>query len=234
MDTEQLIVIDGADAAGKKTQTRLLADALREEGRAVATFDFPRYEESAFGKLLRRALAGEFGSFGEVSPYLSSWLYTLDRVSARDALIKALSRSVVLCDRYVPSNIAYQAAKLPEKEQDEFIRLLEEAEYGELGIPRPRLVVYLSVPVEVSQRLMKTEGRTLDVHEADLEYQRRVNSVYRRLAGERPDWTVIECAPDGRLLSKDEIHRKVYDVIAQRRRRFPKAGAPDPRDEHTN
>jgi dTMP kinase len=208
-----LIVIDGADAAGKATQTRLLEKMLRELGVPVVTFDFPQYEDNVFGQTLRKALAGEYGDFRNVSPYLASWLWTLDRVVTVPKLRTAYREGVVLCNRYVPSNIAYQAAKLPDEEQDAFIEFLEDAEYNVLGIPRPTCVIYLSVPEDVSQKLMQKRGGNLDQHEADVEYQRRVNAVYHKLAVKDPWWHIIECAPHGELLAPQKIHAEVVNAV---------------------
>jgi dTMP kinase len=207
-----LIVIDGADAAGKTTQTQLLVAALEAQGERVAMFDFPRYQTSSFGKLLREALTGKYGDFLALSPYISSWLYTLDRVSAREELGEALSEGVVVCNRYVPSNIAYQAAKLPPEEREAFIDFLEEAEYDELRLPHPSLVIYLAVPEEVSRELA-TARAVLDQHEENIAYQREVNAVYRKLAEERDGWHLINCAPEGKLLSREAIHDLVLAVV---------------------
>jgi dTMP kinase len=208
-----LIVIDGADAAGKATQTKLLEDSLVERGVRVTVFDFPQYGYNTFGRTLRKALTGAYGNFREVSPYIASWLWTLDRVVTIPALCAACTEGVVLCNRYVPSNIAYQAAKLPDEEQDAFIEFLEDAEYDVLGIPRPDCVIYLSVPAEVSQKLMQKRGGRLDQHEADVEYQRRVNAVYHKLAVKDPWWHIIECAPHGELLAPQKIHAEVVNAV---------------------
>lgn len=217
----KLIVIEGGDGAGKATQTDLLIHSLRARGVSVFKQDFPRYE-TIFGAMCGRALRGEFGDFVKMHPVLASALYTLDRAVALPGLRKDLSKGLVISNRYVPSNIAYQAAKLSGKQQTDFISYMEAAEYREIGLPKPDLVIYLYVPVVTAQRLIaqkdargymgKRKGAK-DQSEANIEYQQRVVSTYRKLSKGRSDWVVINCTKRGKLLSREEIHNKIRLVV---------------------
>src|SRR5258708_1619076 len=187
----KLIVIEGADGSGKATQARLLSRALEEYG-PVASYEFPRYKQSEFGRLIGRSLTGEFGDFLNLSPYLSSLPYMLDRARAKYLLIESLKEGNVVCDRYTPSNIAFQSAKLKPAERKEFITFLERAEYEELGLPAPDLVVYLSVPTSItSELLLKKEKRAYigvgekDQYEKNVEYQQEAMNIYRDLSKKR-------------------------------------------------
>ncbi|KKR46399.1 MAG: Thymidylate kinase [Parcubacteria group bacterium GW2011_GWA1_40_21] len=219
----KFIVIEGGDGAGKGTQAKLLVDRLSKETK-VAFFDFPQYEKTLAGKLVGRYLKGEFGDPLLLSPYIASLPYALDRIAARDELNKALEKGVVICNRYIPSNIGHQASKLPEDKRDEFISWLEQMEYGELKLPKPTLVIYLYVPVEISSHLVeKKEARAYiggesakgakDGHEKDMEYQQKVIDVYTKISKERNDWKLINCVEDGRLLSVEEIHDKIMRIV---------------------
>lgn len=218
----KFIVIEGGDGAGKGTQAKLLVERMSKEGK-VSYFDFPQYEILT-GKLVGRYLKGEFGDPLLLSPYIASLPYALDRVVARDELIKAIEEGIVICNRYTPSNIGHQASKLPEDKRDEFISWLEEMEYGELKLPKPTLVIYLYVSVEISSGLVeKKEARAYiggaeskgvkDGHEKDLDYQQKVINVYTKMSKERNDWKLINCVEDGRLLSVEEIHEKIMEVV---------------------
>ena len=219
----KLIVLEGGDGAGKGTQTELLMSALRAKGVRVSVFDFPQYNLSNFGKLCGRALTGEFGDFVKLSPYLASLPYTLDRVAAREKLRDALARGIVVCNRYTPSNIAYQAAKLSGAAREKFVRFLEDAEYRELLLPSPTLVLYLYVPVRIAHALVAEKtvreylGRARgarDQHEKSRAYQEGVVKTYLWLAKRNPNtWKVIPCAPRGKILPREDIHRLVLAEV---------------------
>jgi dTMP kinase len=219
----KLIVLEGGDGSGKGTQTRLLIDALAKAGVNLQEFDFPRYEGSSFGKLCGEALKGLHGDFRNMSPYISSLPYVLDRVSAKNTLEQALEKGTVICNRYTPSNIAYQSAKLSGKEKQDFIKFIEDAEYKELGLPKPDLVIYLYVPIEMSQKLIgKKKARSYlgkqgsrDQHEQDVAYLVRAVQTYLELAEKykRQNWHVVDCLEKGVMLSRDEIHRKIFGIV---------------------
>lgn len=217
MPRGSLIVLDGADGVGKETQTKLLVKALMTKKIAVEVFHFPRYNKSSFGALLKKALIGEFGDFKSLSPYLASLPFVLDRMSAFNEIYDALlNGSVVICDRYTPSNIAYQAAKFDgKKEQDDFISFLELAEYEELGLPKPALVIYLDVSTEASQKLMKDDKRKKDQHERDILYQEKVRRIYSRLSNERDDWVRIVCSRGKKLMTKEGIHNLILRRVLE-------------------
>ena len=220
----KLIIIEGGDGAGKATQAELLISALKKAENRVSYFDFPQYEGSFFGALTGRALKGEFGDFRHLSPYFASLAYMLDRHSAVDKLYNALKKGVVVCNRYTPSSVAFQSTKLAKASKKAFIEFIEQAEYVELGLPRPTAVIYLNVPPTFSFEMIgqkdrrsyldrKKSGR--DQHETDRRYQSAVVRTYLELARSRPDWHVIECTEKGKLLSREDIHAKVMKVISK-------------------
>ncbi len=216
----KLIIIEGADGSGKATQSQLLEKSLSKYG-PVTTFEFPRYKKSAFGELIGRCLSGEFGDFLHMSPYLSSLPYMLDRARAKYLLIESLKDGHVICDRYTPSNIVFQSAKLPKAKRAEFVSFIEEGEYHELGLPKPDLVIYLSVPTKISAQLIaQKEMRDYmgkkgakDQHEKSVKFQKEVKNIYTDMASKRKEWKVIECYEEGKLLSREDIHRKVMNII---------------------
>jgi dTMP kinase len=216
----RLIIIEGGDGAGKATQTALLLKALKKHG-PTTFFEFPRYKQSQFGKLIRRSLDGEFGDFLTLSPYLSSLPYILDRARAKYLIQEALKEGDVVCDRYTPSNLAHQGAKLSDKERQKFVNFIEEGEYKELGLPVPDLVMYLWVPAEVSKKLLLKRGRktkrTLDTYESELDYQIKVVNTYLSLAKSHKNWRVVKCVDEaGKLLSRNQIHELVLQIVRKR------------------
>ncbi len=218
-----LITIEGGDGSGKATQSSLLFDFLKKSGNA-SYFDFPQYGKTVFGDLTGKALKGEFGDFLHMSPYFSSLPYILDRAVVKDKIILALKKGNVICNRYTPSNIGYQAAKLEGKEREDLIMFLEKGEYEEIGLPRPDVVIYLDVPRDVASNLvLQKEKRDYlgkagvkDQHEQDLSYQEKVAEVYRSLAKKRKNWHVILCAKNGKILSPEIIHAKILDTLRKK------------------
>ena len=85
----KLIVIDGSDGSGKATQTALLVERLKKEGKNVEVFDFPQYGNWS-AVFVEKYLRGEFGSMKEVNPYTASLFYALDRYAASFKLKKLL------------------------------------------------------------------------------------------------------------------------------------------------
>ncbi len=221
----KLIVIEGSDGSGKKTQLDLLKDRLKKEGHLVESLDFPQYEKTFFGKMVGRFLAGEFGGIGEVNPYLAGLPYSGDRWQASPRMKELLGKGfILLCNRYAPSNDAHQAAKLPPEKREEYFLFSEELEYEVYGIPREDAVVFLRVPAEIGQTKVdeKSErgylgGRKRDIHEADIAHLEEAEKVYLLLAQRNKHWVQIDCCDEeGNLLPREEIHELVYLALQER------------------
>lgn len=208
----RLIVVEGIDGAGKATQVALLEKALRKSGRRVAVFASPRYDLPS-GKLVRRALSGEFGDFVAASPYLSALPYFVDFSAWRDDVIAALKMGDVICDRYVYSTLAYASAKLPKGKQQRFLEEMSCVAFSELKLPRASRVILLDVPVAVSQKLMAQKKK--DQFEKNLSYQKKVAAVYASLSGGE-EWRTVRCAPKGEMRSRDSIHEEVLGLVRGR------------------
>lgn len=221
----KLIVIDGTDGSGKGTQTELLLKYLESQKKPHKYIDFPRYYTSFHGKMVARYLSGEFGGKDSASPYLSSLFYALDRLTARDEIISWLEEgNVVVANRYTTSSMAFQTARIEKAKQEEFLKWLYEMEYKEHKLPKEDLVLFLYVPVEISQKLLEkkagtqarryTNGKKKDIHESDVEYQKTVLKLYLKLAKKYPHWEVIKCVDaQGKILSIEKIHSKILSAI---------------------
>lgn len=219
----KFIVIDGSDGAGKKTQSDILIDKLKSEGREVAFYDFPQYTETLFGKMVGRYLNGEFGEADEVSPYLASLLYAGDRFQASEGIKRDLAAGkTVVSNRYIQSNMGFQTAKFQTKtEKEYFLSWLEELEYSVYGIPKADLVIYLYVPRQISQTLVDQKSRRQytqmkrDIHEKNDDFLDRVEQSYLWLAEKYPEWRKIECALENKILPIEDISRKVFEIVKE-------------------
>ena len=219
----KLIVIEGIDGAGKGTQTDLLARAFEQRGIPFVKFGFPRYQ-SSFGHLIARFLNGEFGPLPAVDPHFSALLYAGDRFEAKPHLEAALdSGRTVVTDRYIASNLAHQAARVPAESRAEFISWIRQLEYGTYGLPVEDLLIYLRVPADEGHRLVGLKSarsytaKSRDLQESDVLHLKEAALVYDELA-QAPNWVTIECfdARSEKLRSPEEIHRDVLEAVDAR------------------
>jgi dTMP kinase len=212
----KFIVIEGTDGSGKTAQFERLILALPENVK-IATMDFPRYGEPS-SYFIQKYLTGKYG--GEVGPYAAATFFAMDRFDAKLKMLQALEDGrLLLANRYVASNMAYQGAKFANRrDREEFYKWLHFLEYEQYEIPKPDLNIVLHVPAEIARALIARkpareylEGGVQDIHEIDLEHQKRAEQVYLEIAALFPnEFTVIECAPDGKLLSVEKVHELVW------------------------
>jgi dTMP kinase len=225
MKKGKLIVLDGSDGSGKATQTRFLLARLKKEGYRVKTLDFPQYEKNFFGKLIGECLVGDYGDFVKIDPHIGSVLYAADRYESKPVIERWLKQGyVVVLDRYVSSNQIHQGGKiLHPKRQREFLTWLDTMEHGVFGLPRPDRIIYLDVPTQISQSLLKTEDqkrkkvyvskRKTDLVENDEEYMRRSRENALKLVRKLNAWTKIDCTKRGELCSREAIAEKVWSEV---------------------
>lgn len=214
----KLIVIEGLDGSGKSTQEKLLGERLEKDGIKVNYIKLPNYDDDAC-ILVKQYLAGRFGDKpGDVNAYAASSFYAVDRFVSYNCYWKEkyLNGELFLADRYTTSNAYHQLTKTPREEWDSYLAWLEDFEYGKMGIPAPDAVIYLDMPVDVSQKLMtsryKGDESKKDIHEKDTDYlsQCRIAADY---ACKKLGWHRIVCAENGEPLKPEEISEKVYAVI---------------------
>ena len=214
----KLIIIEAGDGSGKATQTKLLYDRLVRMGKSVMKVEYPDYESEACAPV-KMYLRGEFGGHADdVNAYAASLFYAVDRYASykRHWGTDYEGGKLILADRYATSNAIHQMGKLPESEWADFLKWIEDLEYVKNGIPRPDLVLYLDMPVEISQRLMsqRYHGDEVkkDVHECDIAYlnQCRHTAAY---AAQLWGWCTIPCARDGAPRSIEEIGNQIFEAV---------------------
>ena len=209
MRINTLIVFEGIDGSGKATQAKMLADRLKKQGHHVTSTHSPRYEKP-IGKLVQDALHGKHGDFRNLSPYFSGLPYLLDFATMKDSLLAALKIGMVVADRYVPSTQAFHGAKLTGVARGKFIKFVAELMYGEAGLPKPNLVIYLKMTEKLAKEHLDESGKMLDQHERDTVYQKSVAEVYGKMAKDR-SWRTVECKVGE---SPKEIHERVWNAIS--------------------
>lgn len=195
-----LLAIEGIDGAGKGTLCRELLALAKGAGIRAATLSFPRYEETQFAELIGRYLRGEMGAIDQVPVRYAALLYGGDRFESRDRLLAMIAdHDLVILDRYVASNIAYNAAKLPPDERGELIAWVEQLEYGLFDLPRPDLTLLLATSTILADRLVGEKAArsytraTRDLHEADRDFLSTVAAVYDALSSAGGDaWLRVD------------------------------------------
>jgi dTMP kinase len=209
----KFFVIDGTDGSGKATQTKLLIERMRREGLAMETISFPRYDTPT-GKEVRAFLDGKYGPSSLVEPRFASKFYADDRKAAAEEIRTWLEAGRnVIADRYVASNMAHQGCKFADAaERQAFFAWDNELEFVQNGLPRPDSNIILHVPAEVAQGLAAARGK-LDGNEADLPYLKKAEQVYLEIAGSFPNFKLIECIKEGKLMSIPEIHELVWTEV---------------------
>ena len=215
----KLIVIEGPDGSGKSTQFKLLTERVAREGHEFQRLVFPQYQEES-SALIRMYLGGQFGTKpSDVNAYAASAFYAVDRYASYKKVWGQWYENggLVLSDRYTTSNAVHQASKEPEEKQAEFLKWLYEFEYDKLGLPAPDLTIYLDVPTEYTEQMMRSReaatGTQADIHEQDMEYLTTCRKMGKR-AAKFYDWTVVSCVREGKMRSIEDIHEEIYRHVA--------------------
>ncbi|MGN0459084.1 MAG: dTMP kinase [Eubacterium sp.] len=214
----KLIIMEGLDGSGKSTQTELLENYLKNKSIAYKKIKLPDYD-SPSSTLVNMYLGGEFGkNADDVNAYAASAFYAVDRFASFKLKWKQdyENGTLILADRYATSNSIYQMEKIDESEWDRYLDWSEDFEYNKIGIPKPDLVIFLDMPVEISQKLMTgryngDEGKK-DVHEANVAFLNacRKSALY---AAEKQGWRVVSCSDGDNPLPIEEIHNRIVEIV---------------------
>lgn len=218
------IVLEGVDGCGKSTQIANLQKMFTERGVKCEYVHFPRFDAPYFGDLIARFLRGELGSVEQVDPYIVAMLYAGDRRDAA-AMIRGWidEGKVVICDRYVYSNIGYQCAKVADPVEREKLRQwILSLEYEYFDIPRPDVSLFLDVPFAFTERKLREvrvgDDRDYlnggqDIHEQSLDLQQAVRRVYIDAAEYDADMHVVDCSEQGVMAAPDVIFERIKQVV---------------------
>lgn len=221
-----IIVIEGTDGSGKRTQTEKLYNRLLSEGYNVRMQSFPNYD-SPSASPVKMYLNGEFGSDDKsLDAYQASSLYAVDRLCTYNKDLKNFYENdgIIIFDRYVESNMLHQAGKIrDEVETDKFLDWLDELEFGTLKLPRANKVIFLDVPVEISMNLAKARGEyksstEKDIHESS---EGHLLNAYNsgKFVSKKYNWEVIDCVYNGEIRAIDDIAEKIYSRVIEDLRR---------------
>lgn len=247
-----LVVIEGIDGSGKGTQAQMLLDRARAEGWTAALLSFPQYQNTASSQWIAEYLKGDFGGLAEGDPLFAGMLFALDRFESKEHIKGLLAKhDLVIMDRYVASNLAYQSARITEVLPTQFVARLLKLEYEIYELPRPDLTVFLDMPVSFSAYLVSKRGpraytaeddikmgmtaqigiprEGYDIHEENTDYLHAVHKMYYHLieSCDIEPCEVINCQDEaGELRDREDIAREIWSVAEAQL----KAGPVNPAD----
>lgn len=219
----RLIAIDGGDGCGKNTQTLKLVERLEKEGKNVKYLTFPDYNKNT-SIFVKKYLNGDFGSREEVKPQVASLFFALDRYATINEWKSIFEdpEMIVICDRYVTSNMLYQMVRYENNDQQlAFLRWLETTEYDLLDLPAPDITLFLTLPLSVRKEMLetrtgKTGGNTGDIHEKDLDYLRQIDDAQYKLVN-KFNMIGIDCSTeDNKVKTIEEIHEIIYNTLKEK------------------
>jgi dTMP kinase len=188
-----LVVFEGLDQSGKQTQAERLRDRLLAAGRAVRLLDFPSYD-THIGAEIGRALKGE----RDYAADTMQLLYVANRFEWKREIERELATgTVVVCDRYLASSVAYgEAFGLDGQWLNDIQRYL----------PQPDVTVLLDIDPQLSAS-RKTANR--DKYERDLALLARVRDSYLRQAA-APGWLRLDAGRD-----RDAVAADVFQAVSE-------------------
>lgn len=215
-----LIVIEGLDGSGKSTQLELLEKNLKAKGIDCKAVSFPNYDSPAC-QPVKMYLGGEFGKKpGDVNAFAASVFYTVDRYASfkSDWGNYYENGGTIVSGRYTTSNAVHQTSKLPESEWESFLDWLYDFEYEKIAIPKPSKVIFLDMPIEVSQKLLtkRYEGddSKKDIHESDTEYLAKCRKA-AIFTAKYSGWEIIPCSENGEPRTIEAIAEDVLNSVLE-------------------
>lgn len=211
-----LIAIEGTDAAGKKTQSKMLVEWLNtkevDEGLAKL-YSFPRYD-TVLGQAILKQLQSEAPRTPESHLALQCSMLVDKFDASIDIEVDIFAGNFIVCDRWWQSALAYGTADG-----------LSPAWIARLSatLPKAQLNIFIDVSPEVAL-VRRPEAR--DFYERDRAKQELVYSNYHFLwssmmqSSDRQDWIVV----DGKR-TVSEVHEEICSAVMRRDRELS-SGAP--------
>jgi dTMP kinase len=217
-----LVAIEGADGVGKNTTATHLRETLVAAGKRATIIGFPRYGETLAGVTIGKLLAGELAV--KASPHAAATLYALDRFEWRGTIGEAAAaHDVVIFDRYIASNMAYQGARAPDGEARALMEWILALETGQFALPRPALSIYLDTPWDLAREMILKKAqrsytdRSFDEYEADIALQARVRTNYESIvaADLLGPWKTVHASEGGEMRAPEVITSEIHVHLKQ-------------------
>lgn len=189
-----IIVIEGGDQAGKKTQSELLTKALKARKLKTKLFSFPDYS-TPIGKKIESYLNGK----QKFPPQVIHCLLAANRWEKLDEIKKAISKnSVLVMNRYYQSNLIYGLVNgLP----------ANWLEHLDAGLPEADLVIVLDVKQKDAFNRKKQKR---DKFEKNKNFSQKISNTYRKVAKVKK-WKIVDASK-----SKEQVHREIMKILSKK------------------
>lgn len=219
----KFIVLEGLDGAGKSTQIKLLSKYFEDQNKKVKKIHFPMYGHNQFSDIIIKFLKGDFGDINEVDPLFVANIYAMDKYMYKEQLIKDLEENdIVILDRYVFSNLAFQGAKIKDgKKRKEIVEWIWKFEFDFLSLPYPDLMVFFDVPLDTIEERLNIErvgddrdylDGEKDIHEQDIKFQSDVRDVYFSMK-DKENYHIVDAFNDKGLLTPIELFNNYKKLL---------------------
>ena len=209
----KILAFEGLDGSGKETQTKILEKRLRDEGIKVVRIEFPNYENK-YSLFVKEYLGGQLGK--DIDPYVVSVFFSLDRLGIYKSQIENYLDDgyVVICDRYVYSNLIYQGARIKDSEEREkYFEWILDFEYEKCGLLKEEVSFFIDMPIDLSIKIIKSRGEH-DIYEKDEKFLKdcydNCKYIYKKY-----NLVHINCCVNEKLLSVDEIGEIIYKKVLE-------------------
>jgi dTMP kinase len=189
-----IIVIEGGDQAGKKTQSQMLARALRKQRLKTKIFSFPDYS-TTIGQEIKKILEGK----RKFQPQVIHCLLAANRWEKLDEIKSAQEKnSIVIMNRYYHSNLVYGRVN---KMKREWLENLD------AGLPKADLVILLDV---TQKDAFDRKRIKRDRFEKNIEYYDKILKTYRQIAKKRR-WQIVNASN-----TKKQIHKDIMEIFSKK------------------
>ena len=189
-----IVVFEGGDQAGKKTQSELLEKKLKTAKIKAKLFSFPDYS-TPIGKEINKYLRGK----RKFPPQVIHCLLAANRWEKLDEIKKAQQKnSVIIMNRYRESNLVYGLVNGLK---------IDWLENLDAGLPKSDLVIVL----DVSQNESFTRKRAnRDRFEKNRDFSQRISKTYRKMAKQKK-WKIVNATK-----SKREVHEDIMKIFGKK------------------
>ena len=189
-----IVVFEGGDQAGKKTQSALLEKRLKLAKIKTKLFSFPDYT-TPIGKEISRYLDGK----RKFPPQVIHCLLAANRWEKIDEIRKSQEKnSVIIMNRYRESNLVYGLVNGLK---------LDWLESLDHGLPKSDLVIILDVS-QTESFSRKRSNR--DRFERNKDFSNKISTTYRKMAVKNK-WKIVDATK-----SKQDVHDDIMKIFGKK------------------